>query len=331
MPVPRSTAAADMVRAVVADCSMYGRKLKEYRPCSSSGISHQACGGDHRGAPFQAQPDPLPAVWSGKRCTGRAAAGPRGWRPRSRPPIAAIATPDLAAARPGLLRPRTADTSGSTAHGATRPGSAAAEVDPIRMVNVGHSAKTAPASSRELSLPISSARASLTRPANPTVTSRASQSRSDQPDRHVQQLASQEKRRHRDGVADVLVLQAAEPLVRIPQRPEPLQKLAGVEVHAELGVEDYPAGVGARRRPSARPAARSGTTSGRRSFAWRSRGGGPAALPILRIGGVVAATSTAAGRAAQRERAPPAAAVAESDRGRPSSCGPPRDHQQSSR
>ena len=46
------------------------------------------------------------------------------------------------------------------------------------MVNVGHSAKTAPASSREPSVPMPSARASLTRPAKPTVMSSASQSRS---------------------------------------------------------------------------------------------------------------------------------------------------------
>ena len=30
-----------MNRKVVPDCSMYGRKLTEYLPCSSSGISHQ--------------------------------------------------------------------------------------------------------------------------------------------------------------------------------------------------------------------------------------------------------------------------------------------------
>ena len=31
-----------MDRNVVVACSMYGRKLNEYRPCSSSGTSHHA-------------------------------------------------------------------------------------------------------------------------------------------------------------------------------------------------------------------------------------------------------------------------------------------------
>ncbi len=111
------------------------------------------------------------------------------------------------------------------------------------MVNVGHSANTAPASSRELSLPISSARASLTRPAKPSGHEQGEPKPLCQPDRHVEQVASQKEGRHRDGIADVLVLQAAEPLIRIPQRPEPLQKIAGVDVHTELAVEDYPAWI----------------------------------------------------------------------------------------
>ena len=41
--------------------------------------------------------------------------------------------------------PRTAGTSGSTAHGASIPGSTAAEVDPITTVNVGHSTNASPA------------------------------------------------------------------------------------------------------------------------------------------------------------------------------------------
>ncbi len=55
---------------------------------------------------------------------------------------------------------------------------AAAEVDPITIVNVGHSTKTAPASRRDPSVPTPSARASLTRPAKPAVTAAASHSRS---------------------------------------------------------------------------------------------------------------------------------------------------------
>src|ERR1700722_12576678 len=69
-------------------------------------------------------------------------------------------------------------TSGSTAHGASIPGSAADDVDPITMVNVGHSANTSPARRREAGDPMPSASASLTSPPNPTAMISASQSRS---------------------------------------------------------------------------------------------------------------------------------------------------------
>src|ERR1700722_8559359 len=72
--------------------------------------------------------------------------------------------PDRAAGQTTRPGPRTAVTSGSTAHGASMPGSAADEVDPITMVNVGHSAKTSPARPREAGDPMPSAPASLTRP-----------------------------------------------------------------------------------------------------------------------------------------------------------------------
>src|SRR5579859_6998955 len=72
-------------------------------------------------------------------------------------------------------RPR---TSGSTAHGASIPGSAAEEVDPITIVNVGHSANTSPARNRDAGDPMPSASASLASPANPAVMISASQSRS---------------------------------------------------------------------------------------------------------------------------------------------------------
>ena len=68
--------------------------------------------------------------------------------------------------------------SGSTAHGASIPGSAADEVDPITMVNVGHSANTRPASKREAGDPMPSASASLTSPAKPTAMISESHSRS---------------------------------------------------------------------------------------------------------------------------------------------------------
>src|SRR5579863_10501691 len=55
-----------------------------------------------------------------------------------------------------------AETSGSTAHGASMPGSAADEVDPITIVNVGHSANISPARKREAGDPMPSASASLT-------------------------------------------------------------------------------------------------------------------------------------------------------------------------
>src|SRR5579863_10338980 len=70
------------------------------------------------------------------------------------------------------------ETSGSTAHGASMPGSTAEEVDPITMVNVGHSANTSPARKREAGDPMPSASASLTSPPNPTAMISASQSRS---------------------------------------------------------------------------------------------------------------------------------------------------------
>ena len=99
------------------------------------------------------------------------------------PDIHSTTTPERAAARIALARialagPRTAVVSGSTAHGASIPGSAADEVDPITMVNVGHSANTRPASTRETGDPMSSASASLTSPAKPTAMISESQSRS---------------------------------------------------------------------------------------------------------------------------------------------------------
>ena len=64
------------------------------------------------------------------------------------PPMHSTTAPERAAAQIVQVTPpspRTALTSGSTAHGASIPGSTAAEVDPITMVNVGHSANTSPA------------------------------------------------------------------------------------------------------------------------------------------------------------------------------------------
>ena len=93
------------------------------------------------------------------------------------PPIAATDRPESATARPAG-RPRTAPIRGRIAQGTTSPGKAAAEVDPITMVNVGHKTKIVAARSREPSVPIPRARPILTCPAKPTVTSTASQRRS---------------------------------------------------------------------------------------------------------------------------------------------------------
>ncbi len=74
--------------------------------------------------------------------------------------------------------PRTAATSGRTVHGASIPGSAEAEVDPITIVNVGHSANVSPARNREFGEPMPSASASLTSPAKPAAMISESHSRS---------------------------------------------------------------------------------------------------------------------------------------------------------
>ena len=94
------------------------------------------------------------------------------------PPISATAMPERAQPARTDPRPCSVLASGSMAHGTSRPGRAAAEVDPITIVNVGHSTKTTPASSLEASEPIRSAVASLVMPQKPAATSSDSQSRS---------------------------------------------------------------------------------------------------------------------------------------------------------
>ena len=83
------------------------------------------------------------------------------------PPMHATTRPERAAAI--LAEPERA--SGSTAHGASMPGSTPAELEPTRMVKVGHSANAAPASSRVGRDPMPRASASLTRPQNAAVIS----------------------------------------------------------------------------------------------------------------------------------------------------------------
>ena len=90
------------------------------------------------------------------------------------PPMQATTRPDRAAAmRAGPVR-----TSGRTAQGASSPGSTPPEDEPIRIVNVGHSANAAPAASRVERVPMPTASASRTRPRKPTVTSSDIHSRS---------------------------------------------------------------------------------------------------------------------------------------------------------
>ena len=60
------------------------------------------------------------------------------------------------------------------------------------------------------------------------------------PHRHMQRVRRQVEQAHREGVADVLVLQAAQPLQRIPQVPEPLVETYRVDVDAQLRVERHP-------------------------------------------------------------------------------------------
>ena len=94
------------------------------------------------------------------------------------PDMASTTAPDRAAGPTTPPGPRTALTSGSTAHGASMPGSAADEVEPITMVNVGHRAKTSPARTREAGDPMPSASASVTRPPKPIAMISDSHSRS---------------------------------------------------------------------------------------------------------------------------------------------------------
>ena len=94
------------------------------------------------------------------------------------PPMHSTTTPERAAARTAPSPRRTASASGSTAHGTSIPGSTAAEVDPITMMNVGHSANISPAITREAGDPMPTAPASLTSPANPTAMSSDIHSRS---------------------------------------------------------------------------------------------------------------------------------------------------------
>jgi hypothetical protein len=82
--------------------------------------------------------------------------------------MSATARPDRAAAVT-VEPPSAARTRGSSAHGTSAPGSTAAEVEPMRIVNVGHSAYAAPATRRLAGVPVPIASASFTMPQNAAV------------------------------------------------------------------------------------------------------------------------------------------------------------------
>ena len=160
------------------------------------------------------------------------------------PPIAATASPDSATARPaGPAADRADEGQDRPRHDKARQGRRGRRPD--------HDVERRPQHENAAGEQARAVGAHLERPGQPDQSGEADGDEYrepeplDQPDGHVRELAEQEERRHGDGVADVLVLQRAEPLKGIPQRPEPREEARGVDVHAELGVEDHPAGIGA--------------------------------------------------------------------------------------
>ena len=101
------------------------------------------------------------------------------------------------------------------------PGSTAAEVEPITMVNVGHEREDQrrPAGG-SLRRPDAERPRQLDQPGEADRDEQRHPEPLGQPDRHVRELAGQVERRHRDGVADGLVVQRAEAVQRIPQVPQ---------------------------------------------------------------------------------------------------------------
>ncbi len=118
-----------------------------------------------------------------------------------------------------------------------------------------------------------------------------------EPDRHVRELAGQVERRHRDGVADGLVVQRAQGVLRIPQVPQARVVGVRVQVDAELGVEDHPARVvrqqdGERAQPD-----QGGPAQHRAPRARRRRGPSVSALrPASRADAAALATRSSSAR-----------------------------------
>ena len=94
------------------------------------------------------------------------------------PPMSMTATPERAQPTSRDRRSSSMVTRGRIAQGTSSPGRAAADVEPMTIVNVGHSTNATPASSREPFEPIRSAVVSLVMPQKPAAISDDSHSRS---------------------------------------------------------------------------------------------------------------------------------------------------------
>ena len=132
--------------------------MKPYRPWYSSGPSHHDVAARTAAVHQAARRPPAPPG----RVRMYTPAGTMAARVETAltPPMHATTRPERAAA----LQSGPERVSGSTAHGASTPGSTPAEVEPTRMVKVGHSANAAPARSRVARDPMPTASASLTVP-----------------------------------------------------------------------------------------------------------------------------------------------------------------------
>ena len=173
--------------------------------------------------------------------------------------------------------PGTALISGSTAHGASIPGSAADEVDPITIVNVGQQREHQPGQEAGGRRPDAERVGQLDQPGEADRDDQRQPQPLDEPDRHVRQLAGQVERRHRHGVADGLVVQRAEGVQRVHQVPQAREVAPRVQVHAELGVEEHPARVVRQQDQRRRPA-----TPARTSAARCCGAAGPIPRPVRR-------------------------------------------------
>ncbi|CAM5362251.1 hypothetical protein SRIMM317S_06271 [Streptomyces rimosus subsp. rimosus] len=154
-----------MVPVVVVACSMYGMKFSPYTPSSSSGTAHHAVarttpGIHHTSSDLRRGP----VRESTYSRTGSSEASVEA---ALTPPMKGMSSAERVAARRAGVRWL---VSGSRTHGSSAPGSAAADVEPMSMVKVGHSAYAAAASSRDGGEPTRSRSASRSAPQNAVVT-----------------------------------------------------------------------------------------------------------------------------------------------------------------